>query len=132
MAKIAYYVFVESINNRKIEKYNVLTEGIVAKIKERTEGISDKAQFAEEVSRLLRYYYWAKCEWEITITEWPARVTPDEVLRLSNEIETYQKKYNKTPYSLDTRLRVDEKIDVYTQIMLNWDIFINYVWENLR
>ena len=25
-----------------------------------------------------------------------------------------------------------EKIDIYDQVMLNWDVFIKYVWDNIK
>lgn len=46
------------------------------------------------------YYFWSKCEWEIILSDFPP-----------------SKKFQ------------EKKVDVYEQVMLNWDIFINYVWN---
>ena len=55
------------------------------------------------VRNSLRYYYWSKCEWEIVLSDWPPS-------------ETFKK----------------EKVDVYSQVVLNWDIFSEYIWENRK
>ena len=47
------------------------------------------------------YYFWSKCEWEIILSDWPPS-------------DTFCK----------------EKIDVFDQVMLNWDIFVDYIWNN--
>lgn len=62
-----------------------------------------KEEFAEIVKRDLMYYYWSKCEWEIILTGWPSRHDFTE-----------------------------EKIDVWDQISLNWDRFIDYAWEHRK
>lgn len=127
-----YYVYRENINRRKIEKYNVLDDYIVNEIVERTKTITCKTLFAEEVKNILRYYFWCRSEHEIILTSWPPHVKYEEILRLNNEIESYQRDFNTEPHSLGVNLTVEEKVDIYSQVMLNWDIFINYVWENLR
>lgn len=62
---------------------------------------NDRDAFAEEVRRSLMYYYWSKCEWEVIIDHWP-------------HYEDFH----------------EAKIDVYDQVRMNWDIFIDYVWNN--
>lgn len=49
------------------------------------------------------YYYWAKCEWEVIISPWIAQHNDNEI-----------------------------KVDVYWQVMNNWDIFLDYVWNNKK
>lgn len=61
---------------------------------------TDFPAFAKEVRSWLMYCFWGKCEWEVIISHWP----PHESFR-------------------------DEKIDVFEQVMLNWDVFIIYVWN---
>ena len=63
----------------------------------------DKAGFLKDVKSSLMYYYWSKCEWEILLFSWPSRQDYD-----------------------------GEKIDVYDQVMLNWDIFSEYLWEHRK
>jgi hypothetical protein len=129
---LAYYVYIENINKRKIEKYNVLNDGIVEEILKRTKDFIDKKSFSEEVERIIMYHYWSRSEWEVILTDWPPHMKTDELTKLNNEVERYQKDYGKEPYSLVINLSTAEKIDVYDQVMMNWNIFIDYVWENLR
>lgn len=63
----------------------------------------DRDAFLREVDHLLHYYYWSKCEWEIVLSHWPPR-----------------KDFG------------GEKVDVWDQIALNWDRFIDYIWENRK
>ena len=60
----------------------------------------DKDMFEEQIKRKLVYYFGSKCEWEIILSGWPP-------------LKSFKEK----------------KIDVYDQVMLNWDTFINYVWN---
>ena len=61
----------------------------------------DREGFERAARRSLMYYFWSKCEWEIIIDHWPH----------------------------DDRKR-ELKTDVYKQINLNWDRFIEYVWDH--
>ena len=103
---LEYNVYVENFNSRKIEVYNIFKynnlENIFKEIKKET---NSKEEFLEKVKRELQYRYWSKCEWEIILSEWP-------------------------PVKDDSFKR--EKIDVYDQIMLNWNIFSEYVWNNIE
>ena len=83
---LTYYVYVENINKRKIEKYNVLNDGIIEEILKRTKDF-DKKAFAEEVERIIMYHYRSRAEWETTITSWPAYVSNEELTRLNTEQE---------------------------------------------
>lgn len=128
---LAYYVYTENINKHKIEKYNVLNDGIIEEILKRTEGF-DKKAFAEEVEHIIMYHYWSRAEWEVILTDWPTHIAPDELVRLNNEADKHEKEYGHEPYSMCVNLKTEEKIDVYDQVMMNWNIFIDYIWENLR
>ena len=131
---LTYYVYVENINKRKIEKYNVLNDGIIDEFKKRMkeQNIVDKIKFSEMVEQVIMYHYWSRSEWEIILTSWPPHIKTEELAKLNNEVEQYQNDYGREPYSLTINLSTDEKIDVYDQIMMNWNIFIDYVWENLK
>ena len=97
-----WYVYVEDFNNHCIEKHNVFDHTrFVEDIKKIYKKHKDNFDiFSEEVRKSLMYFYWSKCEWEIVLSPWPPR-------------ENFK----------------EEKIDVYEQVMLNWDNFIKYVWE---
>lgn len=94
-----------SCNDKKIKTFNLFDMGYFfddcarsyRKIGE------DREAFLESVKRILGYYFWSKCEWEMVLSAWP----PNERFK-------------------------ESKVDVYDQVMLNWDRFSDYVWENRR
>lgn len=108
---LEWNVYVENFNGRKIEKHNVFNHWSLmedlrkdAKKLHVRERPEEKEWFLERLRRHIQYYYWSKCEWEIIITSWP----PDKM--------NFK----------------DEKVDVYDQVMLNWDKFSEYVWQNRK
>ena len=103
---LEWNVFVEDINRREIIEYNIFNHGsFIAGVKNLEKSRPNRKEFEEQLNRLLRYYFWSKCEWEIVLSEWPP--------------PRQKKEYVKS-----------RKIDVYDQIKLNWDFFVSYVWEN--
>ncbi len=100
--KPEWYVFYENINYRRIEKYNVFDHA--GFMKDCNNALvkykNDFPKFEDSVRHSLMYHFWSKCEWEIILSAFP----PSEKVR-------------------------EKKIDVYEQVMLNWDKFIGYLWE---
>lgn len=98
-----WFVYCEDVNRRVIEPYNIFRHGgfLGDCRKEIEKHRDDKRGFSIEVQRWLKYYFWAKCEWEIILSSWPK----------------------------DDRAK-KEKIDVYDQVMLNFDVFIDYLWQH--
>ena len=126
-------VFCENVNARKIEMYNIFQHGRFAEdvAKLLKEDIS-KEKFSEKLKRTLGYYFRAKCEWETVITSWPVRIDKEELDRLNTEYEESNRKYGRYPYSLCTDPDIGKKIDVYDQVVLNWDVFVDYVWKGKK
>ena len=98
-----WFVYKDNFNARTIEKYDIFNhysfDKDVKEIYKRYK--NDFNTFSEEIKKSLMYHFWSKCEWEIIISDWPP----------------------------STKDKVEEKVDVYDQVMLNWKVFINYVWE---
>lgn len=102
---LEWNVYINSFNEKRIEICNIFDH---CRFLDGCKKIAkkykdDKAAFAEELRRELMYYFWSKCEWEIILKDWPPH---DD--------------FN------------DEKVDVYDQVRLNWNIFVDYVWENRK
>lgn len=129
---LAYYVYFENFNTKAIERYNVLSEPIIKDIKARTKNLTTKKAFEKEVDLILKYNFWSKSEYEIVLTDWPSHISLDELDRIQKELIHYETSYGHNPYSLIVNLRVAEKIDIYDQVKLNWEIFIDYLWNNLK
>lgn len=103
MKNLEWNVVKYDTNKRRFVEYNVLLPVVVEDIKARTAEAVGRAAFAEGVGRVCRYYFGSRTECEIILEEWPIRDNP-------------------------TRC----KVDVYDQLVLNWDRFIDYLCANLR
>lgn len=62
---------------------------------------NDKETFGEKLRWALQGYFWCRCEYELVMSDWP----PSE--------------------GFDGR-----KVDIFEQIDINWDRFLDYVWNN--
>lgn len=101
---LEWNVLVGDWNSGEICVHNVFDHaGFLNDCKVATEKYELKADFAEKIKSHLFYYYWCKCEWEVVVCHWP--VTDNEKYKC-------------------------KKIDVYSQVNINWDKFIDYLWEH--
>lgn len=97
-----WYVYRHYWNSNKIEPYNIFNHGGFMKdVKEYLKSCSDKVDFADRLRSSLMYYYWSKCEWEVLVSPW-----------------------------VESKHRHGLKVDVYDQVKLNWDKFVDYVWSH--
>lgn len=103
-------VLIGDFNSGEIESYNVFRHsGFVRDVAQTLRKFSastpwDAEGLENELNRILRYYFWSKCEWEIVVSHWP-------------------------PCPKNKKLR-SEKVDVYSQVMLNWDVFYQYLLQH--
>ena len=131
--KLEYYVYYYNFNSHSIKKFNIFNHGrFLEDVKKDLRECETKKEFAEELHKDLIYYFWSKAEWEVVITPWTPHITISELNRLNEEREKTLKKYNREPHSLCVNPDVGEKIDVYEQVMLNWDLFVDYVWQHKK
>lgn len=102
---LEWNVYLEDFNNRKIKVYNIFNHYNFYEycLKAKKKYEDDKDKFLEEIKSSLMYCFWSKCEYEVILTGWPKRTDFNE-----------------------------EKIDAYDQVMLNWPIFSEYIWENKK
>lgn len=98
-------VYHYNINKRKVESYNIFDHYSFREyVKKAIKKHLIKEDFEEQLKSELRYYYWCKAEWEVIVAPWVG----------------------------GDREKDKIKIDVYNQVMLNWDVFVNYVWDNRK
>lgn len=106
--KPKWYVFVENINKKQIEVYNIFDH---YRFKQECDEAGTKykydfSEFEKAVRRSLMYYFWCKCEWEIMLSDFP----PSKNFK-------------------------DKKISVFEQVEINWGNFISYLygyyWKDL-
>lgn len=123
-------VFYQDFNSRGIQTYNVFRHGgFKNDVDKYLKEYDEKEVFAEKVKRSLMYYFWSKAEWEVIVTSWPPYIDMKELDRINNERKKTVEEYNREPYRLHVNLDMDKKIDVYDQVMNNWQIFIDYIWS---
>ena len=131
--KLEWNVFIEDWNGKKIKTFNIFDHSKFYKdVKKYLKKCEDKEEFAEEIRKSLAWCYWSKCEWETVITSFPARITKDELNRLNTEFKCDTEKYGREPYSMWISPTIGKKVDVYSQVMLNENIFIDYLWSHKR
>lgn len=124
-----WIVFYHDINAKTIKKLNIFNHySFNRDVENDLKKYKDKDEFAQRLKSNLMYYFWSKAEYEVIITSWPPHIKTSELDRLNAEREETLKKYNREPYCLYVNTDVAEKVDIYDQVMNNWDIFLDYVW----
>lgn len=122
---LVWYVYRHNINKNQIYKYNIFDHG---RFREEVYELLNKHEmtyedFSEKLRCTLIYYFWSKAEHEIVITSFPPYIDKREFDRLSSE------EFKVLP---NVRLRCGEKIDIYEQVRMNWDVFVGYVWNSKK
>lgn len=99
--KLEWNVYVYDINRRKVKVYNIFNHGrFYDEVIEMLKKEETIDEFKKRLETSLMYYFWSKSEWEILVSPWLGDKNDKEI-----------------------------KIDVYDQVMNNWEIFSNYVWS---
>lgn len=116
-----YYI---NMSTEKVETLNVFDHhGFWEDIKTicRKE-FNTKTTFAKKIKESAIYFFWCRYEYEIIITTFPPQITHKEFDRLNSIDEIV--------HSYDVNLKRETKIDIYDQLNLNWNHFIEYLWNN--
>lgn len=98
--RLVWNVYRHNFNSNKVEAVNIFDHW-----KFNEDVLKDlrrrikKEEFADRLRRNLMYWFWSKCEHEIIVSSWP-----------------YTDK-------------AASKIDIYQQVMMNWNVFVDYVWS---
>ncbi len=131
---MTWNVFRENINRKEIVKYNIFNHsGFSNEVDELLKEEISKDEFDEKLRRILFYYFGSKAEYEVVITSWVPHISKEELDRLNTEYEKHNQQWGYYPYALSIELNVGRKVDIYSQITsLNWDIFVNYVWNHKK
>ena len=129
---LKWYVYRHDVNAKLIEKYNVFDHsGFDRDIKKLIKSKCTKEEFSEELKRIALYCFWSKCEMETVICSWPVYIDAAEYSRITNEVNE-RKRDNRIFRVSNVNPEVGMKIDIYDQLQLNWDVFVDYVWNNTR
>lgn len=132
MKNMVWNVYASRLNSEEIEIYNIFDHGGFADgVKKLIKKKLPKEEFEEQLRRELSYYFWGRCQWEIVMAEFPARIKQEAIEKMLEEREDYKKKYGHYPYSSHAKIVGVKKIDVYEQVCLNWKHFVDYVWGQI-
>ena len=103
VSKMQWNVFRYDINKTEICVWNIIEHYNFAKeVDAHLKKCDTKEAFGKELRLSLMYYFWSKAEYEVIVSDWPHTD--------SSEV----------------------KVDIYQQVMNNWDIFLDYIWETRR
>ena len=149
---LCWNVYIGDFNKREIIKYNIFDNwpfyDVCLKAKKKFK--EDKEGFADEVKRWLGYFFRAKCEWEIILDHWPngewselrQKMTVKEMVNMYKAAGKNVETWRISDAVLDNDVNLlcfpewyryhDKKIDVYDQVINNWDIFIDYLWDHRK
>lgn len=101
--KMRWCVIVESISRGELYEMNVFDHSrFNANLQEFMKKKPSRNELSNELHRLCMYYFWSKCEWEIVVRS------------------LFHENRDACP---------EMKIDVYDQLKMNWEIFVDYVWQ---
>ena len=130
--KLEWYVFDCDFNTNEVKHHNVFNHhGFMKDLVVVKKRYKDFDTFAQEVKHTLMYHYRSKCEWEVVVTSFPPYINDKELNRLNAERNERIEKHGqfiRTWVNLETC----KKIDVYDQVLMNWNQFIKYLWENRK
>ena len=99
---LKWNVFYHDVNTQEITTFNIFDHYNFNKDVQRDlVQISNKDEFAKVLKSNLQYYFWCKAEYEIVISPWCGGSNTEGI-----------------------------KVDIYTQVMNNWDVFVDYVWNS--
>ena len=124
-------VYREDFNRRTIVKYNIFDHcGFAQDVNKLLKADVPKDEFANQLRRALMYWFWCKSEHEVVITSWLVYIDKEELDRINIEYEEYNNKWGHYPYKINVSPDVGRKVDIYSQVMMNWEQFVEYVWSN--
>lgn len=99
---LEWNVFYYSINQHTIEKMNIFRHsGFNEAVQKLLKTETNRISFEEELRRELMYVFWSRAEYEVIISPWGFKEGCEEL-----------------------------KVDIYSQVMMNWSQFVDYVWDS--
>ena len=129
---LSWKVFWEDFNKREIVYYDIFKNGYwEEKAKELKKKHPNFGQWTTAFRIQLMSQYWSRSEYEVIITSWPPYIETKELDRLCQEREEREKVWGSKILRINPRLTTTRKIDIFEQLDMNWEVFTNYVWNNI-
>ena len=100
MINLVWNVIYHDVNTDSIELFNIFEHTNFARdLQKQFKKCSTKESLSKALRSLLMYYFWSKCEWEVVVSPWCGSRKNEGII-----------------------------IDVYWQVLTNWEPFVDYVW----
>ena len=120
-------VYRNNFNTKKIEVFNIFDHiSFLESIKKILKQTQNKKEFSENMRKELLYYFWSKYEYEVIITSFPVYINQKELNKINSDNNSNSN--NKTKINIEPDVGI--KVDIYSQVMNNFDIFVDYIWNN--
>jgi uncharacterized protein YacL (UPF0231 family) len=130
---LKWIVYRHDINKREIVEFNIFDHWRFEEdVKKDLKKCKTKEEFSEKLKSNLMYYFWSKCEYEVVMSSFPVHIKKEELSRLNEEFKKDTERYGHEPYGAWVCPDVGEKIDICGQAMLNFEVFVDYVWSHKR
>lgn len=120
-------VYRNNFNTKKIEVFNIFDHiSFLESVKKILKQTQNKKEFSENMRKELLYYFWSKYEYEVIITSFPVYINQKELNKINSDNNSNSN--NKTKINIEPDVGI--KVDIYSQVMNNFDIFVDYIWNN--
>ena len=106
---LEWFVLYENFNGKKIEPFNVFEHGSFLEDTKKNykKNKENFEAFKKQLDIDAHYYFWSKCQAE---TIWTSEITVSSLIESRKE-------------------SIKTKIDIFDQLQLNWDYFVQYTWN---
>ena len=122
--ELTWNAYIEDRNSNTIKVFNIFNSfRFISDVIKANNKYKNDFEFLQEVRSSLMYAFWSKSEYEVIITSWPPYIEKEEFERLTKEDIKYRTWLN---------LSMGEKIDIYNQVMINWEAFKLYLLTNRK
>ena len=122
--ELTWNAYIEDQNANTIKVFNIFNSfRFISGVIKANNKYKNDFEFLKEVRSFLMYAFGSKSEYEVIITSWPPYIEKEEFERLTKEDIKYRTWVN---------LSIGEKIDVYNQVMINWEAFKLYLLTNRK
>ncbi len=122
--ELTWNAYIEDRNANTIKVFNIFNSfRFISGVIEANNKYKNDFEFLKKVRSSLMYAFWSKAEYEVIITSWPPHIEKEEFERLTKEDIRFRTWVN---------LSMGEKIDVYNQVMINWEALKLYLLTNRK
>lgn len=130
---LVWNVYKISCSTHELRVFNVFEhDSFYCNIRKLLKKDISKENFAEQLRHEVQYYYWSKTEWECIVTSSQPYIDRKELQRIISECYLQRKNTDSPCSRAHINLSNSDKIDVYDQLCLNWDEFVDYLWSRSK